>query len=218
MRRPKRPTARPSHSTAKPPDQISDEDRAERGGRQVERRRREQEAHIGEQRDEIEQRAEADRVDREQARIAQVAEHLPRRGGEPFGAHEIALARQQRADHEAAGEGQRRERDEPVAPADRVGQQAGEEPPAEAAEAGRRHVEAGDAGRLGGRPFLADIGDHDGEDRRQHEPLHEAQRDQRMQARREARSGTSARRAGSSRRRSRACVRARRRSRRRTAR
>ena len=103
VRRPKRDrAAEPQHRDAA--DQIGDENRAEQRRRQIERRRGEHEAHIGEQRDEIEQRAEADRVDREQPRIAQVAQHLPRRGGEALGAHEIALARQDRGHREAARE------------------------------------------------------------------------------------------------------------------
>ena len=36
-----------------------------------------------------------------------------------------------------------------------------------------------DGGRFLSRPLLADIGDGDGEDRRQHQPLHEAPEDQR---------------------------------------
>ena len=58
VRRPKRFTARPSQSTATEPVQIGDEYRAEQGRRQVERRRGEHEVHIGEQRDEVGQRAE----------------------------------------------------------------------------------------------------------------------------------------------------------------
>jgi hypothetical protein len=56
--------------------EVGDEDRAEQRRRQAEWRCSEQEVHVGEQRDEREQRAEADRVGGKQLRSAQVAQHL----------------------------------------------------------------------------------------------------------------------------------------------
>ncbi len=60
------------------------------------------EVHIGEDRNEVEQHAKADGISRDELRIAQMPEHLPDRGAEPFGAHEGAFARQQGCDHDGA--------------------------------------------------------------------------------------------------------------------
>ena len=125
--------------------------------------------------------AEADRVGGEQLRILEMPQHLPRRGAEPFRAHEAFLARQHAARRmiapasDSAGE-----REEAAAPADEIGEHARDEAAAEAADARARDVDAGDAGDLRRRPFVADIGDGDGEDRRQQQALHEAPDDERL--------------------------------------
>jgi len=69
------------------------EDGAEHGRGETIRRCREVEADIGERGDEVEQHAEADRVGRDQPRIAQVPQHLAERHREAFGAHEAPFGR-----------------------------------------------------------------------------------------------------------------------------
>ena len=56
---------------------------------------------------------------------------------------------------------------------------AGNEAAGESAEARARDIDAGDARHLGRRPLVADIGDGDGEDRRQQQALDEAPEDER---------------------------------------
>ena len=105
-------------------------------------------ADIGEGADEIEQHAEADRVGREQLAVAEMREHLPAGGEQSFRAHEFALMRQQESDRDRAGKGDRGERHEARAPADQVGEQAGDQPPAETAEARAGRIDAGGGGRF----------------------------------------------------------------------
>ena len=112
-------------------------------------------------------------------------DHLPGRRGEALGSHEVFLARQDRGGRQTAGERDGGHDHETAAPADEIGERAGDKAPAETAEARCRHVGAGGADGLRGRPFLADIGDHDGEDRRQREAEQETPEDQQRQARRE---------------------------------
>src|SRR5262245_65095023 len=103
------------------------------------------EAHIGEHRDEVEQNAEADRVGRNELRIAQMLQHLPSGGGEAVRADEAFFPRQQQRKRDGAQERQGGEREERTAPADEIAEQPGEESAAEAAEAGARDIDAGDA-------------------------------------------------------------------------
>ena len=63
-----------------------------------------------------------------------------------------------------------------------LGQEAAEEAAEEAADAARRDIDTGHRGRVGGK-FLADIGDRDGEDRRQQQALDEAPEHQRAETR-----------------------------------
>ena len=110
VRRPRRFHRAPKPEHRDRARQVGNEDRAEQGRRQVEWRRREHEVHIGEQRDEVEQRAEADRVDREQPRLRRWPSICRAEAAKSLGAHEVALARQQHAGDNAASEGQRRRR------------------------------------------------------------------------------------------------------------
>src|SRR5215510_10515669 len=100
------------------------------------------EAHIGEHRDEVEQNAEADRVGRNELRIAQMLQHLPSGGGEAVRADEAFFPQQQRK-RDGAQERQGGEREERTAPADEIAEQPGEESAAESAEAGARDIDAG---------------------------------------------------------------------------
>ena len=195
--------------------EIDDEDRAEPAGGKIVGRRGEMEADIGEGADEIEQHAEADRVGREQLAVAEMREHLPAGGEQPFRAHEFAS-------RAAAGTPprSRRQRRSPASAMKPARQpiRSARMPvisrPLKPPRLDARRVDAGGGGRFARRPFVADIGDGDREDRRQHQPLHAAPEDQRRQASAPAppsRSGSPAR---TSRRRSRACGRARRRPRR----
>ena len=132
-------------------------------------------ADIGERGDEVEQHAEADGIDRQQARVAQMREHLPYRTQKSARPYEAPLARQRQRDDQAAGERQQSHRCKGGAPADQVGDHASEEPAAEAADTRSGNKQPGNARHVGRRPFVADIGDGDGEDRRQQQPLHEPQ-------------------------------------------
>ncbi len=143
-------------------------------------------ADVGERADEIEQHAEADRVGRDQLTVAEMREHLPPGGEQALRAHEFTLRRQQECDCAGAGKGDPGEREKSPAPADQVGEEAGHQPAAESAQARARTVDAGGRGRFLARPFVADIGDGDREDRRQHQALHRAPEDERRQARRQS--------------------------------
>ena len=172
---PAEPRHRPSrHWRTQDAGEVGDEQQPELGRREIVGRGREMEAHIGEDRDEIEQHAEADRVDRDQLRVPDVAQHLPARRDEPFGAPEAPLARQRHHHDDRADQRNRSQHQECRPPADRLGQHAGDEAAAEAADAGAGDIDAGDARHLRRRPFVADIGERDGEDRRQHQALDEA--------------------------------------------
>jgi hypothetical protein len=114
-------------------------------------------------------------------------QHLPRRGGEAFRADEAFFPRQQQRERDRAQERQAGEREERAAPADEIGEQPGQESAAEPAEAGARDIDAGDARHLGRRPFVADIRDGHGENRRQQQALDEAPGDERLDVRRERR-------------------------------
>jgi hypothetical protein len=143
------------------------------------------EAHIGEDRNEVEQHAEANGVGRKQLRIRQMSQHLPGRGAKPLRANEALFRRQQQREQDGADQRQPRERQEGATPADEIAQHAGNEAAAEAAEARSRDVDAGDAGHLRGRPLVADIGDGHREDRRQQQTLKEAPGDQCLHVRRQ---------------------------------
>ena len=90
-------------------------------------------------------------------------------------AHEMALARQHDCNSDGDGEREQRVGGESGPPIEQVGDEAGNEPAAKAAAARSRRIEPGDPGHLARRPFVADIGDGDREDRRQQHPLNEAQ-------------------------------------------
>ena len=142
-------------------------------------------AHIGERGDEVEQHPEADRVNRQQPRIAQMREHLPGRGGKTARADKASLAWQCDGDDHRADQRQQRDGAERRAPADQIGDRAGDETAAEAADARSGNEQSGDARHVGRRPFIADIGNGDGEDRRQQQPLDEAQQHELRHARRQ---------------------------------
>ena len=116
-------------------------------------------------------------------------QHLPERGAEIGGADELPLGRQQQrhhreADHRAAGQ-----RQEAAAPADIIGQHAGDETAEKSADRRRRGVDAEHAVGLVRRKFVADIGDGDREDRRQQQPVNEAPEDDLVERRRQRRHG-----------------------------
>jgi hypothetical protein len=140
------------------------------------------EADIGEGGDETEHDAEADHVGREQPCLAQMHQHLPQRCRQRDGAHHIALARQHKkhgqcTERGEAGIGRHRK-----APAHRLGQCCGDEPPGKSADRSRGNEQPGHAGRFARRPFAADISDRHGKDRRQQQALHEAPGEQRLEA------------------------------------
>ena len=83
-----RAAAEAAHEPAAPrrhhhAEEIHDEDRAERPGRKRIGRRREMEAHIGEERHEGEQDREADAERHDDARILEVAQHRAERAASP---------------------------------------------------------------------------------------------------------------------------------------
>ena len=82
--------------------EIGHEQEPEHRRGEVIRRCGEVEAHIGEDGDEVEQHAEPDRIDREQPRIGEVAQHLLPRGEKPLGAPEPGFARQRHDHHDGA--------------------------------------------------------------------------------------------------------------------
>ena len=84
-------------------------------------------ADVGEGADEVEQHAEADGVGRQQPGIAQMRQHLPARSGEIAGAHEALLRFEQQGHDDKTDHGQAGEREEAAAPADIVGEHAGNE-------------------------------------------------------------------------------------------
>ena len=147
------------------------------------------EAHVGEHRDEVEQHAEADAVGGEKLRIFEMPQHLPRRSGEPLRANEAFLSGQQQRERDGAGQRHGRKRQEGAAPADEIAEQARNEAAGKSAETRSRDVDAGDARHLRGRPFIADIGNGDREDRRQQQTLKKAPGDERLHVRRERRAG-----------------------------
>ena len=115
--------------------EVDDEDDAERGGRQVVRRRGQAKADESEGGEKVEQHAEADRVGRDQLRVFEMPHHLLQRGAESVGAYELLFARQQERYRGSAGERHRREHHHPAAPADDVGEYPGDETASKAAEA-----------------------------------------------------------------------------------
>ena len=83
------------------------------------------------------------------------------------------------------GKGDRADNEEARPPSGEVGDDAGDQAPAETAQARAQDIDPGDAGDLVGRPFVADIGDDHGEDRRQQQALDEAKDDDRVDIGRE---------------------------------
>ena len=134
--------------------------------------------HIGERGDEIEQHAEADRIGRHQPPVAQMPEHLQCGGGKAAGAVEIALPRQRHRDNDGGNEREQRYDLECRAPSDHVGQNAGDKAPTETADRRARDVKPSDAGHVGRRPLVADIGDGHGENRREQQSLKKAPGDE----------------------------------------
>ena len=117
------------------------------------------EADIGEGGDEIEQDAEADRIGRDELRVAKCRSICSAEAASPSERTKFFSRGSVAAMTTRAGERDRGEDDEAVAPAGEVGDDAGDQAPDEAAEARARDIDAGDAGDLVGRPFVADIGD-----------------------------------------------------------
>src|SRR5262249_36911945 len=72
------------------------------------------------------------------------------------------------------------QRHEAAAPADEIAEQARNEAAGKSTEARSRDIDAGDARHLRRRPFIADIGDGDREDRRQQQTLKKAPGDERL--------------------------------------
>ena len=109
-------------------------------------------------------------------------EHLTARCQQPFRAHEAPLARQQERDRDGAYGRDAREHCKSGAPADQVGDHSGDQPAAESSETRSRRIDARGGRCFFGRPFVADIGNGHGKDRRQNESLHRAPEDDRRQA------------------------------------
>jgi hypothetical protein len=89
------------------------------------------------------------------------------RGEQAYRAHELLLAWQQQRDRDRADEREACQRQERAAPTDEIAEQAGNKASAKAADARAGNVDAGNPRHLSRWPFVADIGDSDGEDRRQ---------------------------------------------------
>ena len=106
--------------------------------------------------------------------IAQVPQHLQARGKEPLRAHETALPGQLHGHKDGAGEPQAREREQCETPADEIGKHARDEAAADASQARSGNIQTCDPSNLGGQPLVSDIGEQDGKDRRQQQPLHES--------------------------------------------
>ena len=84
------------------------------------------------------------------------------------------LSRGKRQRHDDRGHKRNQRHDlDGGAPADQVGQDSRNEAAGKSADARARDIKPGDARDVARRPFVADIGDGDGEDRRQQEALHE---------------------------------------------
>src|SRR5262249_56287631 len=113
---------------------IGQENRAgQRGGKMV-GRRGEMEAHVSEQRDEVEQHAEADAVGGEKLRIFEMPQHLPRRSAKTLRANEAFLLGKQQRERDGAGQRHARKRQEGAAPADEIAEEAWNEAAAESAD------------------------------------------------------------------------------------
>ena len=85
--------------------------------------------------------------------------------------------RQPQGNGSCAGQGEGANGEEADAPVVVLGQQTGGDTADEAAERSAADVEAHDEGNLLGRPFLANVGDHDGDDSGNGDTLHGAPED-----------------------------------------
>src|SRR5262249_54473828 len=148
-------TPNPRHR--KTSGQIGGEQRAEQCRRKVIGRRRQVKAHVSEGGDEVEQDAEANRVDRKEPWIAEMRDDLFGGGGEAARAYETALARQRNGHDDRANKRYERHRAERCAPAEQIGYRAGGETAAEPADARTGNKQPGDARNVGWGPFIAHI-------------------------------------------------------------
>src|SRR5262249_40102007 len=103
----------PDPGYRKAPGQVCGKQRAQQCRREVVGRRRQVKAHISEGGDEVEQDAEANRVDRKEPWIAEMRDHLFGGRGEAARAHETALAWQRKGNDDRANK-----RHQPTAPND----------------------------------------------------------------------------------------------------
>jgi len=147
--------------------QVGEKHRAQQGGGEIVGRRCKAEAHIGENRDEVEQHAEADGAGRHELQIAEMAQHLPARGHESLRAHEALLPWQFRCHQDGARKPNCRNRQKGVTPAGDIADDARDQAAAEATEARCRNIKPGNTRDFGRRPLIADIGKHDRKNRRQ---------------------------------------------------
>lgn len=131
------------------------------------------EGHIGENRDEVEQYVEPDRTGRHHLQIAQVPQHLQARGKDPPSARNGAPWGSCMATRDGAGE-PRPASASNATPTDEIGKHARDEAAADAAQARSGNIQTCDPSNLGGRPLVPDLGEQDGKDRRQQQPLNES--------------------------------------------
>ena len=135
----------------------------------------EMKADVGECGDEVEQHAEADGVDRQQRGSRRWGEHLLYRTQNPPDRTKLRSRGSASVTIRPPASVNKATRCKGGAPADQVGDHASKEPTAEAADTRAGNKQSGNARYVGRRPFVANIGDGDGEDRRQQQTLHEPQ-------------------------------------------
>ena len=164
------------------PDQVDDEQRAERRRAQAVRRLAQVKGHVGEHRDLREQHAETDRIRGGKLTVPQqpqdrLAVPSPAVGGAR------PLAREAGCQSQRGRQVHERKADERRLPAPVRRDHADQRAAAESAGDRAADVRRGRAPDVGGRPLVVDVGDRRREDSRRRQALHEAPEEKLLQVR-----------------------------------